>query len=398
MTSIFLATEIDEGMGHIAPWFGFVEQALGWGCQVDMAAPNVGLLNRTIGSRLPVRLWSGPRLRPLGRDHTGGHQPVAKSWVELLVGLGYAQPLELEGMVKAWCNLLTLVAPSVVLADFAPALILAGRILNIPVFEVGGGYCVPPLSPQLENFPGVPRDSAGLMRADLALCASVNRCLARFNLPLIATYGEVQSWPTQRVVRSPAELDHYGPRSGVTYAGLLSPAPSSNDPTAPFDPWPAVVGYLKSSTPGVETLLAELSDNHIPALIHMPGLPAEGPRVPSSVRLTHQPIDLASALEHAHVYLSNGGLHGVGLALQRGCWPVVVPQQAEQVAMARNLVRRGWGSICLAGTAQSALPAIQAAIAANEQGTRRTKLPFQNQSAEEVLLRLLCVKPATPSY
>ena len=389
MASIFLATEIDEGMGHIAPWFGFVEQALGRGHQVDMAAPNVGLLNRTIASRLPVRLWSGPRLRSLGRGHAGGHQPAAKAWVELLVGLGYAQPLELDGMVKAWCNLLTLVTPSVVLADFAPALVLAGHVLNIPVFEVGGGYCVPPLAPQLQNFPGVRRDSAGLMRADLALCASVNHCLARFHRPLIATYGDVQSWPAHRVIRSPPELDHYGPRSGVTYAGLLSPAPSSNEPTTPSDPWPAVVGYLKSTTPGVETLLAELSDNHIPALIHMPGLPADRPRVPSSVRLAPQPIDLASALEHAHVYLSNGGLHGVGLALQRGCWPVVVPQQAEQVAMARNLIRRDWGSIWLAGSANSDLLAIQAAITAGEQGTRQTRLPFQTPSAEEVLLNLL---------
>lgn len=389
MVSIFLATEVDEGMGHIAPWFGFVEQALGRQHQVDMAAPNVGLLNRTIGSRLPVRVWSGPRSQALGSSHVGANQPAVKSWVELLVRLGYAQPLELEGMVKAWCNLLTLVAPTIILADFAPALILAGHILDIPVIEVGGGYCVPPLAPQLPSFPGVRRDNSRLMQADAALCASVNHCLARHNLQLISTYGEVQSWPVHRVIRSPSELDHYGPRDGVIYAGLLSPMASSNNPTASSDYWPAVVGYLKSSTPGIDALLALLSDAQIPALIYLAGLSRTTQSPQTSVALLYQPIDLATALEHAHVYLSNGGLHGVGLALQKGCWPMVVPQQAEQVAMARNLIQRDWGSVWLADSAQSPVPSLRAAIARGEQGMRQVRLPSEGPSAEDVLLQLL---------
>ena len=351
MTTLFLATEADEGLGHIAPWYSFVVQALEHNHQVHMAAP-----------------------------------PRARSWPELLVSLGYAQPVALAGVVKAWCNILRQVCPAVVMADYAPALMLAARVLDIPVLEVGGGFCVPPLAPQVQNFPGVkPQDPSRLAQADAALTSAFNQCLGAYsNVAAVRCISDLQAWPAYRVVCSPPELDHYGVRDNVTYAGMLKATPSVHHTGPQTTAWPRVVGYLKAGTPGLDSLIDHMVQAEIPALIYISGSASTEPRQLGCVTLTHQAINLPDAFDHAQVYLSNGGLHGVGLALQKGCWPVLVPEQAEQVAMARNLVQHNWGALWMAESSHRPLRPVPALFAPRP---RQVRLRV-GKSAEEVLLEL----------
>ena len=88
---------------------------------------------------------------------------------------------------------------------------------------------------------------------------------------------------------------------------------------------------------------------NVDALIYIPGKQTNEGQRQGSVTFTNKPIDLQCALQSANVYLSNGGLSGVGLALTSGCWPIIVPQQAEQVATVRNLVKRDWGGLWMPG-------------------------------------------------
>ncbi|MHB1198392.1 MAG: glycosyltransferase family protein [Polaromonas sp.] len=387
MAAIFLATEADEGMGHIAPWFSFVAQALKRNHRVHMAAPDVGLLNQLIGDKLNIGVWPSPRWRPPGPTRWGSASFGVRNWPELLVSLGYAQPFALGGALKAWYNILRHVRPSVIVADYAPALMLAARVLDIPVLEVGGGFCVPPLAPQVQSFPGVrQQDPSRVAQADEALTTAFNRCLAQFGKPaLLRSICDLQLWPASRVVLSPPELDHYGVRSDVVYAGLLKATAGFDSDVPPIAPWPRVVGYLKVGTPGLDSLIDQMAQAQIPARIYISGSSNTEPRQHGSVTLTYQAIRLTQALDQAGVYLSNGGLHGVGLALQKGCWPVVVPQQAEQVAMARNLVRRNWGGLWMADSPHMPQKRAQEVFAAHP---RQVRLPA-DRSAEEMLFQLI---------
>ena len=392
MPAILIATEADEGMGHVAPWHSFVAQALAQNYQVHMAAPDVGLLNQLIGGTLAIAVWQSPRLRSPGLPQPGAPSPSVRSWPELLVSLGYAQPVPLAGAVKAWCSMLQHIRPSVVVADYAPALMLAAQVADIPVLEVGGGFCVPPLSPPQQSFPGVGHfDSGRAVNAGQALTAAFNHGLAQFGksgrTALLQSLGDLQAWPAARVVCAPAELDPYGSREDVVYAGLLKSNADFGTAMPPATAWPRVVGYLKAGTPGLDALIAQMAQANIEALVHIAGdaRTHNGPRQLGSVTLTHQPINLTQALEQADVYLSNGGLHGVGLALQKGCWPVLAPQQAEQVAMARNLVQRNWGGLWLANSGHTPQAAVQQVFAARP---RTARLPLGNH-AEEKLLQLI---------
>ena len=394
MRTILIATEADEGMGHIAPWHSFVAEALAQNYQVHMAAPDVGLLNQLMDGALAIGVWQTPRLRPPEPSQTGAPASSVRSWPELLVSLGYAQPVQLAGAVKAWCSILQHVRPSVVVADYAPALMLAAHVANIPVLEAGGGFCVPPLSPHPQSFPGAGDSDAGrIANADQALTAAFNHSLAQFGesgrTGLLQSLGGLQAWPAARVVCAPAELDPYGPREDVAYVGLLKPNAGFGAALPPRAAWPRVVGYLKASTPGLDALIGQMAQAKVEALVYVPGhafAPTrKAPRQLGSVTLTHQPINLSQALAQAEVYLSNGGLHGVGLALQKGCWPVLAPQQAEQVAMARNLVQRNWGGLWLANSGQTPQAAVQQVFAGRP---RAARLPSGNH-AEEKLLQLI---------
>ena len=208
-----------------------------------------------------------------------------------------------------------------------------------------------------------------LDQADTAVAAAFNAAL-RFcgSEETLASLGDTAGWPARRVVLGPPELDHYGPRAGVLYAGFLGAAEGlphavpSELRQVSASPTIRVLGYLKPDTPGLSSLIGQLCDAGVSAHLLVPGRDGAGAhggecaerqgRVTVSGRL----VDMPQALRQADVYLSNGGLHGIGMAMRAGCWPVVVPMQAEQVAMARNLVMRRRGALWLPGQPWPAVP------------------------------------------
>lgn len=390
--TLLLATEADEGWGHIAPWESFVAQAIVQGMRVHRAAPNLGQLQTMESWQPGVGLWQAPVLRnalPL--------LPVApKSWPELLLSLGYADAAQLTGAVRAWVSILVHLKPDVVLADYAPALMAAARVVGVPCLEVGSGFCVPPLSPTVCHFPGV------RVAGNRVLNEAASKLTAAFNAALqscacgetLASLSGMGRWPARRVVLSPPELDHYGVRSDVLYAGFLVGAAAGALPVEPSDLWsaltpsPRVLGYLKPATPGLGALIEQLSEENIGTYLVVPGHEGveEGDRH-GCVTITRRFVNLPKALQHADVYLSNGGLHGVGLALQAGCWPVVVPMQAEQVAMAKNLMSLHLGALWLPAAPVTSGRLLQTMLGSK---ARPTPLVRGGVGAEELLLSLVC--------
>lgn len=358
---VFIGTEAAEGMGHVAPWAVFVQGVMERGWEIHVAAPSVGQVQTLLGYDVRVRIWQAPVLKALAH----GRMPAPRSWPELLLSLGYADGAQMTGVVKAWVSILKGAGATVVLADYAPGLILASQAMGVPCLEVGGGFCVPPLAPMPQTFPGA-RDSVGA-----SVGAAAQKLTASFDEALracghrsgLANLGEMESWPVRRIVTSTPQMDHYGQRPSVSYSGFLSGSsgsllgegmtsieqmwPTDLDGDAGQSPRIRVVGYLKADTPGLETLINQLCLADVQACLAIPDAPSQFLKGGARVTVINHPIDLQKGLAMADVYLSNGGLHGLGLAMESGCWPIVVPMQAEQVAMARNLVMRQWGSIWL---------------------------------------------------
>jgi hypothetical protein len=355
---LLLGTEANEGMGHIAPWTSFIALAQQHGVDVHMAAPDLAKLHRFMGQHLNMNLWQAPCVRSVRPNVVSS----ARSWPEILVSLGYADVDGLTGAVKAWISILKRLEPDVLMADYAPALIVAAKVLSIPVIEVGSGFCVPPLMNGLLALPGIRNANQKAMSlASDQLTQSFNAAFhACGQFEVLSSFAEMALWPSRRAVISPPELDHYGERGDVMYAGFLgSSISSATTPTKPGSAItaasgnergspPSIVGYLKAATPGLNALIEQLRVAGVKAHIVVPDGSDGLMTNQDGVAVNRTLVDLSVELPRADVYLSNGGLHGVGQALKAGSWPVVVPMQAEQVAMARQLVLRQWGSFWLA--------------------------------------------------
>lgn len=372
-------------MGHIAPWRDFVQLVIQNGHQVHMAAPSAGQVDRLLGDVLGANVWQAPRpLRDVGAAHAN-----PKSWPELLLQLGYGDAAQLSGVVKAWINVLTSSRASVVIADYAPGIQLAARVLGIPVIEAGGGFCVPPLSP-VQCFPGVEGQNPAIAKkAEESLCIAFNALHRKLgSTDTLSSLAEYARWPAQRVVLSSSVLDHYGERTDVKYLGLLGLMTEQTDvqsrctsPDAGVAPV-SVIGYLKPGTPGLPLLIDQLAEAGGSVRLFVPGADPSLGR--GQVKVVNQPFDFAREFAVADVYLSNGGLNGVGQALHYGCRPVVAPMQAEQVAMARILVRKKLGTAWLPGV----LPPDQLKHVFS---VRHSTAHVQSEAteAENILLRLV---------
>jgi len=349
MASVLIGTEVAEGMGHVTPWLDFCRMAIAAGHSVHVAAPDTLVLYRCIGSVSDAKIWAAPRPPPSPK------QVTARSWPELLLNLGYGQPDALAGTVATWVSLLETIAPDVVVADYAPALMAASHGLGIHYLEMGGGFCVPPVHANgaMPPFPGL-KDSD-------AARASVHTALAALDAALRQVVGRWQGrthnvrWTDlhrgaeHRLVVSPAAFDHYDDRAqdslSVEYVGFLgvsatASAAREGSPRLVRAPGAhrgarRVVGYLKGGTPRLDAVLAGLRATGLAVRIYVSGAHDLPQREPLDI--VCEPIDLASELSPETLFVTNGGLASVGLACRKGAQMLLIPQQVEQVAMLRRL-------------------------------------------------------------
>lgn len=356
MATILIGTEVPEGMGHVAPWLDLCRQALHQNHSVHMAGPDLLVLHRCIASRVGVKIWAAPRSHPLSAP-----MPV-HSWPELIVSLGYAQSDWLSGAVQSWIHTLDAIRPDVVFTDYAPALMVACRALGVRYIEVGGGFCVPPVNRDgsMPAFPGVSSsDKVVSQRSSVAL-THLNEALTKASRLVAPTHMSVREmdWIDLhcdahcRYVLSPAFLDHYDERdqglAPVQYVGFLGVGrqqPHSTDSKQPRTDGAGkkVVAYLKPNTPRLEEVVEAIASMGVPAQMYGPGL-----RTPPSsplLSVSERPLDLDCVLGAETLFVTNGGLGAIGVALHRGSDLLLVPQQAEQIAMARCLVKAGLGGL-----------------------------------------------------
>jgi hypothetical protein len=399
MATLLIGTEVAEGMGHVAPWRDFCALAQKANHAVHMAGPDVGLLHERIASRLPVTLWSAPCGKPLP------HHPPAKSWPELLASLGYAQPHWLSGAALAWAAVLDAVQPDAVLCDYAPALMLACQALGVRYLEAGGGFCVPPIYPDgsMPPFPGVQKHNQettaeALERLSKALLSAARALSSDRTTAASATWTELHTHAAHRLVTSPPWLDHYETRdptvAPVTHVGFLglgdALAPDTENSAVrlvarqqpePQHPATHIVGYLKPNTPDLGTLLAELASAGLPTQIYCPGY--AGPAaIPAGITISNTALNLNDQLNPGAIFVTNGGLASVGLALQKRSRLLLAPQQPEQVAMARRLHKLGLGAVALPGRVGVALEGFRQGGVSN----RDEVYPLQSRAAEEEVL------------
>jgi rhamnosyltransferase subunit B len=339
---ILLAWELGGNGGHAAKLASLARTLHAEGHHVSIAAqrPDAFRAMRDLLPAIDLRqapLWPGllnhardlPRLRH--------HQ----SFGDILADAGLSDSGVLEFLLRAWQGLFSDLAPDLLVAEFAPAALLAARG-KIPRVALGTGFSLPPA--HLPAFPPFTEGQRPVLE-EAALLNVANHALARLGQALLPHLPAIMA-AEAACPATFAALDPYGPHRKVP------PLP----PFLPAKPTPAkhrdsLFVYLPAQSaqiaPILKALLTAAARGHR-IFGHLPGLPtAELNRLTAAgLHLNPTPLPLDAITEHARLILAQGGLGLTSTALAAGIPLLLLPTDREKRLTAEACERLGVARVC----------------------------------------------------
>lgn len=282
----------------------------------------------------PFQIYQAPILK--GRLSPENPTFVPTSFADILICDRFADPLHTAVLLSAWDHLLDVIAPDLVVAEYAPTVVLAsfGRL---PSIVVGNGYIAPPMDrdwfPLFRNDVPPFGDQATLKPALDHVQRGRGRPVAetltayfRGDTTLALCYPELDPYRTVRTQKA------VGPLNG---APDFVPAPENKRFHAYITPqyamWqPAVRGLINSGFTGT---------------LYMPDLPesVRNACAQKNITATASPPDLASAIAEADVVIHHGGSETAQTALIMGRPQILLPRYVEQTISSSLLAALGVG-------------------------------------------------------
>ncbi|MFC0203459.1 glycosyltransferase family protein [Novosphingobium soli] len=326
-----LATwELGRGYGHLGI-LARVSQALrAAGHRVTFAARYPETVAATCAGDFDA-LAAAPRFAgPVARAET-------LTYAQVIADGGFAASGALRPLAAQWRALFDDVQPDAVLAEHAPASLLAARIAGLPAWRIGSSFIAPgvhDIAASLLPWRPVPDDvlarqagsaDGAIRQVSGGTVESLADLLA--GAPRFAT-----TWP---------ELDHFAaPVPEVAFRGDLGGLQGAS---AAVD-WPEgkgarVLVYMPPSAGPGPALRAALQRLGWPVLWHWPG--AAGQEAEGRLRFCPEPIDLSRQAGEARIFVGRAGHGASALMLRAGLPQLLVPDTLEALLLSYRLRQAG---------------------------------------------------------
>jgi hypothetical protein len=248
----------------------------------------------------------------------------ACSFADIVAACGFQSVESLWPVVVSWDNLLDLIRPTAVIADYCPILPLAclGRVALV---TIGDGFVVPPAHlPKLPQFQSKGTKMAS-EEVSLAHACEVQRrrgirCLPTSLPKLVA--GDAS------VVCTFPELDIYAPHRQVPATGPLT----SHLAPVSVPAKPSLFAYLAADFPKTRKLLQAILDSGIPAAAYVRDAPDELKQALRARGLTvhDDPPPPQRAFAEASLIIHHGGIGTIEACLMLGRPQLLLPRHLEQ--------------------------------------------------------------------
>ncbi len=386
MARVLIGWELGSGLGHALSMRRMGLAIMARGHQVAFALQHVEALPGGVpkGSLLlQSPLW--PRLLTLAEP---GVPKPAVTLIDILARLGMDMPGCLTAMIGAWDGIMAGFKPDVVIADFAPALLIAaqGRVASI---ASGPGFQVPPddMNPVIclgGETPGY--DEATLLdlidadlrdagREPLSKLADLFRC----NRRTIASFYELDPY------RRPDSPDFIAPAIG-SWAG---PSDQQGD---------EVFVYANGPLQRYDGFWQGLIATGLPVRAHVPlrDQPLRDRIAGFGVMVERHPVPWPLIVSRSRIAV-NHGAHGImsGLMLA-GIPQLALPLDLEKRLHGEALARAGFGMVADGHTIEKAdvtatvqrlyhdVDMAERTRAAAYEFATRMKMPFETSIADAV--------------
>lgn len=346
--------ELGGGMGHISRAAPIIEGLRQAGHEIFVALRDLSGASALLHS-IEVRLLQCPLWLPQLKG-----LPDSATYAELLFRAGFAHPVGLEGLTRAWRELFRMVDPALLIADHAPNAFLAARGATFRRALIGNGFFSPPRQSPLPSFRTWDNISQQrIASADQHALNVANTVMDKLRLPRLDRLCELIDVEENFLCTWP-ELDHYPARTIERYWGPTMERQRGAAPSYPPGEGPRVFGYVKSDCQQLDALLTGLRRTGARSLMFVPGISVERVRTlnGTNIRFSPEPLRMTDTLAQADLVVSNAGEGTVAAAILAGKPQLVLPMHAEQMITGLNVVRSGVGLHALPDTTAEQMQAM----------------------------------------
>jgi UDP:flavonoid glycosyltransferase YjiC (YdhE family) len=332
MARVLVAWEYGEGLGHLRGVLPIARGLRERGHEVSFALRDATRLAHARDEGFAS--WPAPLLRPPARVDAA---PLSHS--DILLNLGFGDAGSVAGALRGWNAILEATRAQAVVADYAPAALLAATLRALPRATVGSGFALPPSFdplPAIRPWESVDRDALrarddrvrSSLRAACGASAPGLESLFHGALDLVCT------WP---------ELDPFGPRA-LHYVGPPATHASKDVVLAWQGDSPSrVLAYLRPQDARFGAIVEALRALGGDTIVAAPGLAAAHAATLShgGMRVVPSTLRLEGVIEHATLCVGHAGAGFTAQAVQNGVPLAVMPLHLEQTLVARRLEALG---------------------------------------------------------
>lgn len=333
MARILIGWELGGNRGHAVQVMRIARALRGAGHDVMLALQRLDALDAADAEGCPV--WQAP-VTP--RLLVGSARPAsspAAGMADILARVGFDDSALVAAMLGGWHRLFEAIRPDLVVADFAPFLLLAARG-RVPAVAIGNGFTLPPAL--ADSFPALIEGQAQAVDQS-AMLETVNRGLSELGAPPVDALPQLFG-AERSVVATFAELDPY---AGQRREPTVSPLPSGAEPVA--GEGEELFVYLPETIDPEAPLWAGLAEAGLPTRVHVPKMTAGLRDKLVRLGLTAEPEPLPFRLiaARSRLLLSHGGHGFLSAGMAAGLASIVCHYDLEKLVYGLALARAGIG-------------------------------------------------------
>jgi UDP:flavonoid glycosyltransferase YjiC (YdhE family) len=337
---VLLAWELGAGRGHLLI-LGWIADALRRRGYEPLFAlqrlDGLETIRESVGRAEIYQAPVWPGLIDRSAFHTLGK---AVSFGDVIGGLGLISPVAVEGMLRAWDGLIARLAPDAIVADFAPACLMAARG-RVPTVAVGDGFTLPPAG--LKKFTPLDAEGGEPKLKETDLLSVVNEGLAKIGRGPLALLPEMFAADRSRA-SSFTELDPYRDDRNEPLAAPWVPDWDKSVPMSREE----VFGYFSVGADVRGTALAafaHVAREGIPVRVYIPQLKPDAASWLAENNIHAEPaaIPFEEIQRRARLVVSLGSFGFVSCALAAGIPQIVIPLGIAKGATGMAIERLGVG-------------------------------------------------------
>jgi rhamnosyltransferase subunit B len=314
MARILLGWELGNGIGYARRLAAIAGRLAAQGHEPVLALRDPKALADPVHSVVQAPVVVG-RLRP------GTQSFLPAGFADLIACNGFGFADHLSEILKGWRSLIDQVRPELVVAEYAPSLVLAAW-RRTPTVLIGTPYLMPPA-----EEPRFPKREGVQPYADQDAVLEVMR---RAQQMLGSPLPERVTQPFAETIRVPyglPELDPWSRQRRERLHGLWEPTAPAAPPSSP-----RLFAYLSPQAPVFPAAAEGLARAGLAGEAFIPDCPAplQALLAAGGMTLHRDPPPLAEAVARASLILHHGGIDTAQTALALGRPQIILPRYLDQ--------------------------------------------------------------------